>query len=68
MRWRGIVPVLACLSTPSGGLHGHGAVAKPMREPAAVRVEIARSASGLRQYAWTEQTVRANLGRRSQEE
>lgn len=56
MRWRGIVPVWLCLSTPSGGLRGQGADANLMREAAAVRAEIARSASGLRQYVWTEQT------------
>ena len=56
MKWRWIMPVLLYVSTPSGGLRGQGADANVMREAAAVRAEIARSASGLRQYAWTEQT------------
>jgi hypothetical protein len=56
MRWRWIVPVLLWLPGPSGGLRGQGADANAMREAAAVRAEIARSGSGLREYVWTEQT------------
>jgi hypothetical protein len=48
--------VLLCLSAPSGGLRGQGADANLMREAAAVRAQIARSASGLRLYTWIEQT------------
>jgi hypothetical protein len=56
MKWRWIAPALLCASAASDGLRGQGADANLMREAAAVRAEIARSASGLRQYAWTEQT------------
>jgi hypothetical protein len=56
MKWRWAALVVLCLSTSSAWLRGQGADANLMREAEAVRAEIARSAAGLRQYAWTEQT------------
>jgi hypothetical protein len=56
MTMRGIATLLFCLSTSVCKVRAQGADTHLMREAEAVRAEIARSAAGLRQYAWTEQT------------
>jgi hypothetical protein len=56
MKRRWIERLLLCLALPWCMTHAQGADENLMREVGAVRLEIARSAAGLRHYTWTEQT------------